>query len=408
MNIHIITDLGYGDSGKGSMVDYIIRAGRSDSKKFLVIRLQGGHQVGHTVKFDEPGKTPVLHEFRNFGSGTFQGIDTWYGPETTMFPLGLEAEYNELLLKKFKPFNYYHPDVMVTTSYDIAFNRWSEDSKGIKRHGSVGMGFNATIERNKKCQFTVGMLVNSNQYILQLKLQSIKDYYRDWGVPSSVLDEVDFAGEIEVYSNVAKSGIFDVRALPKHNLYTDLIFEPNQGILLDQKYGMFPHVTRSTTTSAAAYEYITKHFKTDYKVIKRYAISRCYHTRHGAGPFDQFPIELKNTEMESNKFNSYQHDFKVSKLDLQLLEYALRVNFLEHSEIENARIVDHVVFTCFDQLMTQYIECVTRTDDGISEFCLDPTEFTKYLINKLNLDVLRTARFWVSINPKMHLIETCR
>lgn len=403
MNAHIITDLGYGDSGKGSTVDYIIRAGLPTAR-FLVIRLQGGHQVGHTVKFEEPGKTPILHEFRNFGSGVFQDVPTWYGPETTMFPLGLETEYEQLSLRNFEPVNYYHPDVMVTTSYDIAFNRWCEDSKGVNRHGSVGMGFNATIERNKKCQFTVGMMVNSNPYILKLKLQSIKDYYRDWGVPSSVLDIIDLDIEIRAYLDVTK--IVKILELPDHELYSDIIFEPNQGILLDQKYGIFPHVTRSTTTSAPAYDYVNKHL-TAYKrmCIYRYAVSRCYHTRHGAGPFEQFPIKLRNTEMEVNKFNLYQHDFKVSKLDLQLLEYALRVNFLEHDLTKYTYTTDHIIFTCYDQLMTKNIECISREDGVVHELGLTPTQFKEYLIKQLNVPEIKKAAFWVSDNPKMNLTD---
>ena len=348
MTTYVLTDLGYGDSGKGATVDYLIREKIRPGENVIVVRLQGGHQVGHTVKFGD-----TMHEFRNFGSGTFQGVPTFYGPETTVCPWTFNIEFGKLP-GDINPQVYCHPDTLITTKYDILVNRWQEDSRGENRHGSVGMGFNATIERNQKCQFTVHMLY-ANEYIIKQKLESIKNYYISLGIPTNVFTD-----------DIIESELTDIKYFRRRITmkdfdflfsYDNIIFEPNQGVLLDQKYGMFPHVTRSNTTASAPMLFIHNVLlrNVDVVTIEKYDISRIYHTRHGAGPFDVFPIVLTNTENESNINNQYQKEFKVSKLDLRLLDYAISINDAYGNHI----VTNHtLIFTCLDQLTTNDIEFI--------------------------------------------------
>ena len=44
--VEMVIDLGFGDSGKGVMVDYLCA---QNPERSLVVRFSGGHLVGHTV-----------------------------------------------------------------------------------------------------------------------------------------------------------------------------------------------------------------------------------------------------------------------------------------------------------------------------------------------------------------------
>ena len=62
MKAYIIVDLGFGDAGKGTTVDYLSRL----TPRTLIVRYNGGPQAGHNV-VTENG---VHHTFAQFGSGT--------------------------------------------------------------------------------------------------------------------------------------------------------------------------------------------------------------------------------------------------------------------------------------------------------------------------------------------------
>ena len=58
-----VVDLGFGDSGKGTMIDYLARRHEAD----MVVRFNGGPQAGHNVVLPD-GRH---HTFSQFGSGSF-------------------------------------------------------------------------------------------------------------------------------------------------------------------------------------------------------------------------------------------------------------------------------------------------------------------------------------------------
>ena len=60
--VRVIIGLGFGDEGKGSCVDYNVRAHEAD----LIVRFNGGAQCAHAVVLED-GRH---HTFAQFGSGT--------------------------------------------------------------------------------------------------------------------------------------------------------------------------------------------------------------------------------------------------------------------------------------------------------------------------------------------------
>jgi adenylosuccinate synthase len=126
------------------------------------------------------------------------------------------------------------------------------------------------------------------------------------------------------------------------NYYDTLVFEGNQGVLLDMDHGIFPDVTYSSTTSKNAIEICNK---IGVKDISIYHVTRAYHTRHGRGEFEENPIKLINIKGETNKFNPEQGVFKTAKMDYELLNSAIAVDMI-YSGLYTRRLI----VTCNDQI----------------------------------------------------------
>ena len=129
------------------------------------------------------------------------------------------------------------------------------------------------------------------------------------------------------------------------HLYRDFNFEGSQGIMLDQHFGFFPHVTRSNTTSQNAME-IIKTSVLAKETVNTYYISRCYQTRHGNGPFpDSETVELINRTGESNQENDWQGEFRTAKFDASMVEHSINCD-----KVYNPDSRKYLIFTCLDQL----------------------------------------------------------
>jgi adenylosuccinate synthase len=347
----IVIGLGFGDEGKGLVVDYISQLVKNP-KEALVVRFSGGHQCGHTV-VKEYGK----HIFSNFGSGTLNGVPTYWSKNCTFEPIGTIKELEEL--KKLLGMRYsielfIDLQCMITTPYDIAYNRAIELSRA-NPHGSCGVGFGATIERN----LTPNKLFYSDigyTKIVNLKMDAIKNYYENKISNFSSIAKDHFFNYLSeknldlFYGSIAKCKLefetvteYDIFKIYKDNI----IFEGNQGILLDMDYGVFPNMTRASTTSKLALEMVHKNGLGPTKI---FYVTRCYQTRHGAGYMTNEDLpspDIKNND-ETNVTNKWQGNFRISVLDLNLIIHALATDLAFANKIgfEN----EHIVMTCLDQL----------------------------------------------------------
>ena len=68
----MVADLGYGDAGKGTVVDWLCARGVGSRPVSAVVRFNGGGQAAHTVVLRD-GRT---HTFTQFGAGTFRPDNT--------------------------------------------------------------------------------------------------------------------------------------------------------------------------------------------------------------------------------------------------------------------------------------------------------------------------------------------
>jgi len=325
MKVSIVTGLGYGDEGKGTVTKWLSLS----SPKPLVIRYGGGNQVGHTVMEGD-----LLHVHHHTGSGTTSNIETFYSRFCTVEPIGTYEEIVKLLKLGFYKMQYYDPRAMLVTPLDVYRNR--KDNEG--KHSSVGVGFGRTIQRNED-HYKLYVHDILHKGIFYSKCEAIQDYYGEtFDIDTYYICCLEFLSicTIKKLSQITTK-------------YETLIFEGHQGVLIDMEYGTFPYVTRSKTTVKNAYTILNEEEITP-SVIENFMVTRAYHTRHGDGPFRKRKIKLKNNEYESNKTHEHQGDFKIAKLDFKLLQFSIDCNFYDRLPTGNVNTKENIVITCLDQV----------------------------------------------------------
>ena len=320
----IVIGAGFGDEGKGLTTSFLC----SQTKNPLVVRFNGGHQAGHTVVYE--GKH---HIFSGFGSGSLQGVPTYWSEYCTFYPCSFLREFKLLD----NPVIYVNPLCPVTTPFDIDFNRSSEK---VKKHGSVGMGFGATLQRQEDYYklFVQDLYVES---VLIAKLEGIAKYYKAENAKEEIEYFVESVREVKNIIKLSNNSIMKIY---------NPIFEGAQGILLDMDFGFFPNVTRSNTTSKNA---LSLHPSQEV-----YYVTRSYLTRHGNGYLpNEKKLNLINNENETNKTHAYQGEFRTAELDTSLLNYALHCD--NHF---SEGLKKNLVITCMDQFEIDVQKLLSKLD----------------------------------------------
>lgn len=345
MKTSIVIGLGYGDEGKGLATQHLCQ----QSNNALVIRFSGGHQAGHTVILEDGRR----HVFSNFGAGTLNGAPTYWSQYCSFNPLAFIKERKALAQIQVKPKIYVDALAKVTTPYDIYYNQMRERSKG---HGSCGVGFGATMSRNETPN---KLFVQDLAYpdVVKQRLEAIKDYYT-WQSGNPTL-EINLKEEIKHFMDSLPSLLDQLEIvhektfLNKLDHYDHLVFEGSQGILLDMDHGFFPNVTYANTTSKNAMTLIQKYGLADPEMVDLYYISRAYQTRHGNGYLsnENMVLDYNPNPAETNQYNQWQGDQRVSPIDLDMLKYALDCD----ANYAGPEVRKHFIITCIDQLKGKLI-----------------------------------------------------
>lgn len=325
----VVLGLGFGDEGKGSITDYIVRKHGART----VVRFNGGHQASHSVATPE-GQT---HRFSQFGSGSFvPGVRTVLGPKVIVEPVALREEARQLEDRigrdPFQSF-YIHRDCLVTTPYHLAANRWKEKQRRLenKAHGSCGLGIGETVELAQK-----GLALRVKDFEshsipaqkeLFYKLQQIRDHYDavldpGWGLEPRC-GSADFLTEGNVFNYGEVVGDEEIAKLIAEGL---TVFEGAQGVLLDQDFGFQPHTTWSDTSAKHAVELAAIADLDIDSEVHVVGVTRSFSTRHGDGPFPAWDPEFSLSVREPhNRHDGFQGKFRSGPIDLVMLDYARRV-----------------------------------------------------------------------------------
>jgi adenylosuccinate synthase len=328
-----VIGLGFGDEGKGRVVDWLCRSHDISA----VVRFSGGQQAAHHVI---SGGTD--HVFASFGSGTLAGVPTYVMRHCT---IALENVTNELVIlikKGVVPKLRIDSKCPVTTHYD----QLETMSDSIyQKNGSCGVGLGATWQRE---QDGYSLLAEDLLFpaIAKIKLAQIRKYYgfKDYEIKD--LDE-KFIKICEDLNDLQRNGVSIIRDVEyslRNFINGSIVFEGSQGLLLDPKIGFFPHVTRSTigldNLTAAGYE------------PEVFLVTRAYQTRHGNGPMTNEHIShnIRPNPYEKNGDDGPQGKFRVSLLDVDLLKYAI----MKEPYLSTNKEKLNLVITCLDLVKDEW------------------------------------------------------
>ncbi len=341
----------YGDEGKGLITDYLA------SPETVVVRFNGGAQAGHTV-VSSAGR----HVFSHFGAGTFSGAETYLAKHFVLNPLLFYKEVHKLLprIKSF-PIVAADPRCYVTTPYDMIINQAIEDHRQHARHGSCGVGFGETIERNKYPTFRLLLSDLTDEATVKDKLRIIRDSwlperFREYGMKPLSKDDpiLDNRHLLKVLKAFLKFGE-EIRPMGAEFLVgKDIIFEGAQGLALDMDSFDFPHVTRSNTGLVNVAP-LVKVLNLELHVIY---VTRTYLTRHGAGPLPgERELGIKD---KTNVEHPYQGLLRFAPLDVKAMEK--RIN---HDAKFIPEATKSIAVTCLDQVPNP-IEIHERISDSFN------------------------------------------
>ncbi|MCA0402276.1 MAG: adenylosuccinate synthase [Proteobacteria bacterium] len=272
----------WGDEGKGKIVDLLMH----DAK--VVVRYQGGHNAGHTLKIK--GEKTVL---RLIPSGMLRPhVECYIGNGVVLAPDALLQEIKELESKGIEVRKRLHISQacpLILASH-VALDKAREAHKGNKAIGTTGRGIGPAYEdkiarRALKVDdlFHMARFEEKLKQLLEYHNFILKHYYQQPEVDINLV-----MAEALIWAKELKDMVCDVTtALHEHREKGDsILFEGAQGVYLDIDHGTYPFVTSSNTCVGSVVNgagfgprYI------DYVL----GITKAYTTRVGGGPF---PTEL--------------------------------------------------------------------------------------------------------------------
>jgi adenylosuccinate synthase len=307
----VVVDLGYGDAGKGTVVDWLCARGPYAA----VVRFNGGAQAAHNVVTAD-GRH---HTFAQFGSGTFTpGVVTHLSRFMMVDPLALAAEADHLAavgagdaLDRLTV----DRDALLTTPYHRAANRARDTAV---RHGSCGMGIGETAAYALVCDDAPRAGDCRSPARLRRRLTRLRERLFDELGPLEVPGVEECAAAFGAFAERVR--ITGDGFLPALLRGGPVVFEGAQGVLLDERFGFHPYTTWSTTTFANAETLLAEAGD----AARRLGVLRAYLTRHGPGPFVTEDTGLLRPEPH-NRHGRWQGAFRTGQLDAVALRYALEV-----------------------------------------------------------------------------------
>lgn len=299
----IVVDLGYGDAGKGTVVDWLC----ATRPVHAVVRFNGGAQAAHTVVLPDGRR----HTFAQFGSGTLRpGVRTHLSRFVVVDPLALVAEADHLV--RLGVGDVWRrltvdEDAPLATPYHRAANRARELARGADRHGSCGMGVGEAVA-----------------YLLARPDDAPR--VRDCRRPALLrrkLAAPPVADCVAAFTAFAERvSIVDGSQVGRLLAAGPVVFEGAQGVLLDEWHGFHPYTTWSTTTFANAEKLLAEAGYAGRAA--RLGVLRTFTTRHGPGPLVTEDPSLPLSDPH-NPANPWQGRFRVGHFDAVAHRYAVAV-----------------------------------------------------------------------------------
>ena len=280
----VVVGTQWGDEGKGKIVDLLTQ----DTQ--VVVRYQGGHNAGHTLKIN--GVKTVL---RLIPSGMLRThVQCYIGNGVVLSPDALLTEIRELESKGIDVRSRLHISQAcpLILPCHVALDKAREIHKGNAAIGTTGRGIGPAYEdKIARRALKVSDLLNFEQFTV--KLTELLEYHNFVLTQYHHQPAVDLSAllaEAKVWAEELRPMVTDVTTrLHEHRRNGDaILFEGAQGVFLDIDHGTYPFVTSSNTcvgsvVNGAGFGPLYLNY-----VL---GITKAYTTRVGGGPF---PTELKD------------------------------------------------------------------------------------------------------------------
>lgn len=278
----VILGTQWGDEGKGKIVDLLTQ------KAQVVVRYQGGHNAGHTLKIN--GVKTVL---RLIPSGMLRPHVTCYiANGVVLSPEALLSEMHELEAKGIRVKERLRISLAcpLILPYHVALDKAREAHMGNAAIGTTGRGIGPAYEdKIARRALKVSDLFHPQRF--EQKLVELLDYHnfvltQYFKQPAVELQPI--LEEAQLWAKELQSMVCDVSTcLHEHREKGDnILFEGAQGVYLDIDHGTYPFVTSSNTCVGSVVNgagFGPKYL--DYVL----GVTKAYTTRVGSGPF---PTEL--------------------------------------------------------------------------------------------------------------------
>ena len=272
----------WGDEGKGKVVDWLTESVSA------VVRYQGGHNAGHTLKIN--GEKTIL---RLIPSGILRPkVHCYIGNGVVVAPQALLDEILELERKgvSVRGRLWVSQICPLILPSHVALDQAREQNKGSTHIGTTGRGIGPAYEdKIARRAIKIGDLLNRDHFVNKvrdlLKYHNfiLTEYFKVEPVEESAILEASLGwadGLRELLTDVPEQ----LRVHRQKN--ESILFEGAQGVYLDVDHGTYPFVTSSNTcvgsvTNGAGFGPLF--------LDKILGITKAYTTRVGSGPF---PTEL--------------------------------------------------------------------------------------------------------------------
>ncbi len=342
--VYVVVGLGYGDEGKGAVVDFLTRTHGAG----LVVRYNGGPQAAHHV-VDPEGRT---HCFSQLPAGLMTPDVRGVLADTMLIdPPALMRENDVFTAAGFADGLArltIDPACLVITPWQRALGRMREVARGSRRHGSCGMGVGQTVHDaavfgeqapraadllslsglEEKARFVRLNCLDRAEQLLDAHPDQphLAEMLRDLGDPAWLPDWVaDCEALLRRRPGLIGPPAAAATAIAAQVATTPVICEGAHGVLLDRTHGFWPFVTKTVTTTAPAFALLARLDPPVPSLV--IGVTRAYTTRHGPGPFVTESTRLTELLPDThNKLHPWQGPFRVGWLDAVALRYAVAVN----------------------------------------------------------------------------------
>ncbi len=399
---YIVVDLGFGDAGKGSIVDYLTQTRDIQA----IVRYTGGPHAAHHVVRDDG----VSHAFCQFGA-TFQpSVRSHLARGMIVKPENLIYEGQALEAKGVpNPFARLsiNPECRLVTSYHAMLCQMKEVARGGQRFGTVGIGAGEAVMENEETPdlaLRLGDLYDPNT-LAQKLFRHFENKQRQAHAILKTFEHQPLQKEVqEVYENFMRQvRLKDVLAAYQQFAETlpvtlstdfdfiertakssgDIIFEGAHAALLDRDHGYFPYVAKTDTTTREAVNIL--HQANFNGCVTTLGVVRSLGYRHGPGPFVTEDARLSGLFTERhNKSNEWQGNVRYGWFDLLAIRHGMRLNspvngialtMLDHlSQIGNFQVCLSYEYCGQDvQSLEEYFEFTTTQSGRIKVTGIKPT-----------------------------------